>query len=133
MFANKPTVYMNWGYYQWLLIQSLLDDDNTLVFKVRMLNEIEKPSYRYYMLRCEIELMEEHRLVSKMRQTSVVSIHMNLWSGRQASCLGRGQKLWYEKTINKIIKREQLFFFGDRLKYKLDKRVTCNKEYFKNM
>ena len=109
MSANIPTVYTNWGYYEWLLIQSLPDDDNTLVFKVRMLNQIEEPSHRYYMLRCEIELIEERCLVSKMRQTSVVSIHMNLWSGRQASCLGRGQKLWY------------------------DKNVTSNKEYFKNM
>ena len=124
---------MNWGYYQWLLIQSLPDDDNTLVFKVRMLNEIEKPSHRYYMLRCEIELMEARRLVSKMRRTSVLSIHTNLRSGRQASRLGRGQKLWYKKTIKRIIKREQLFLFGDRLTYKLDERVTSNKEHFKNM
>ena len=81
MSANKPIVYTNWGYYEWLLIQSLPDDDNTLVFKVRMLNQIEKPSHRYYMLRCEIELMEERRLVSKMRQSSVLSIRTNIWSG----------------------------------------------------
>ena len=93
MSANIPTVYTNWGYYEWFLIQSLPDDDNTLVFKVRMLNQIEEPSHRYYMLRCEIDLMEECRLVSKMRQISVLSIHMNLRSGRQASRLGRGQKV----------------------------------------
>ena len=116
MYANKSTVYMNWGYYQWLLIQSLPDDDNTLVFKVRMFNEIEKPSHIYYMLRCEIELMEERRLVSKMRRTSVLNIHTNLRNGRQASRLGRGQNLWYEKTINRTIKREQLFLFGDILR-----------------
>ena len=85
------------------------------------------------MLRCEIELMEARRLVSKMRRTSVLSIHTNLRSGRQVIHLGRGQKLWYKQTINTIIKREQLFLFGDRLKYKLDERVTSNKEHFKNM
>ena len=100
MSANIPTVYTNWGYYEWLLIQSLPDDDNTLVFKAPMLEEIKDPSYAYYMLRCEIDLMEECRLVSKMRQISVLSIHTNLRSGRQASRLGRWQKLWYEKTIN---------------------------------
>ncbi|KAH9686018.1 hypothetical protein KPL70_014192 [Citrus sinensis] len=87
MSANIPTVYTNWGYYEWLLIQSLPDDDNTLVFKVHMLNQIEEPSHIYYMLRCEIKLMEECRLVSKMRRPSVRSIHTNLRSGRQASRL----------------------------------------------
>ena len=92
-----------------------------------MLNEIEKPSHRYYMLRCEIEFMEERRLVSKMRRTSVLIIHTNLRNGRQASRFSRWQKLWYEKTINRIIKRKQLFLFRDRLKYKLDERVMSNK------
>lgn len=85
------------------------------------------------MLRCETELMEECRLASKMRRTSVLSIHTNLRNGRQANRLGRGQKLWYEKTINRIINKKQLFLFGDAHEYKLDERVMSNKEYFKNM
>ena len=38
MSVNIPIKYMNWGYYEYLLIQSLPNDDNTLVFKVHMLN-----------------------------------------------------------------------------------------------
>ena len=68
-----------------------------------------------------------------MRRTSVLNIHTSLQNRRQTSRLGRGQKLWYEKIINKIIKNEQLFVYGNKLEYKLDERVTSNKEYFKNM
>lgn len=98
-----------------------------------MLQEIENlTNNKYYLLRCEIELIEEHHLASKMRRTSVFSIHMSPRSGRQVSRLGREQKLWYKKTINKIIKNEQLFLYGDTCEYKLDERVTSNKEYSNN-
>ena len=58
---------------------------------------------------------------------------MNLWNGRQASRLGRRYKLWCEKIINRIIKKEQWFLCGDTHEYKLDEKVMRNKEYFKNM
>ena len=56
-----------------------------------MLNEIEKPSHKYYMLRCVIELMEEHRLVSNMRQNSVLSIHTNFEMGGKLVALVEGR------------------------------------------
>ena len=86
--GKANTKYTEWDNYQRIFINSLPDDDNTLV-KACMLEEIKNPSNAYYMLRCEIELMEECHLTSKMRRTSVLSIHTNLQNVRQANHLGR--------------------------------------------
>ena len=96
-YGKADTKYADWNYFQWVLINSLPNDDNTLVFKACILEEIENlPSNKYHMLRCEIKLMEDHHLALKMRRTSVLNIHTSLRNERQANCLGRGQKLWYE-------------------------------------
>ena len=60
--GKANTKYTDWDNYQRILINSVPDDDNMIVFKAHMLKEIKDPSYAYYMLRCEIELMEERRL-----------------------------------------------------------------------
>ena len=60
--GKTNTKYTDWDNYQWILINSLLDNDDTLVFEARMLEEFKNPSYAYYMLTCEIELIEECHL-----------------------------------------------------------------------
>ena len=62
MYGKIYTKYTNWDNYQRILINFLHDDDNTFIFKDRMLEEIKNTLYACYMLRCEIELMEERCL-----------------------------------------------------------------------
>ena len=62
MCGKANTKYTDWDNYQRILINFLLDQENMLVFKALMLEEIKDPSYAYYMIRCEIEQMEERLL-----------------------------------------------------------------------
>ena len=57
MCGKANTKYTDRNNYQQVLINSLLDDDNTLVFNTYILKEIGNLSSKYHLLNCKIELM----------------------------------------------------------------------------